>query len=94
MKKVFKKLGITLIIIITALMMLKSTFSPYAVFAEKTAAEQEADDLSAMDVVGDVADFLLGLALYIPKAMGMALASLLRFLVWGITSIGRAGAGD
>lgn len=93
MKKVFKKLGITLIIIITALMMLKSTFSPYAVFAE-TAAEEEASKLEAMDVVGDVADFLLGLALYIPKAMGMALASLLRFLVWGITAIGGAGAGQ
>lgn len=94
MKKVFKKLGITLIIIITALMMLKSTFSPYAVFAETDAATKEAKDLAAMDVVGDVADFLLGLALYIPKAMGMALASLLRFLVWGITAIGGAGAGE
>lgn len=93
MKKVFKKLGITLIIIITALMMLKSTFSPYAVFAE-TAAEEESSKLEAMDVVGDVADFLLGLALYIPKAMVMALASLLRFLVWGITAIGGAGAGE
>lgn len=93
MKKVFKKLGITLIIIITALMMLKSTFSPYAVFAE-TAAEEESSKLEAMDVVGDVADFLLGLALYIPKAMVMALASLLRFLVLGITAIGGAGAGE
>ena len=45
-------------------------------------------------VIGDVADFLLGLALYIPKAMGMALAGLLRFLVWGITAIGGAGAGE
>lgn len=93
MKKVFKKLGIILIIIITALMMLKSTFSPYAVFAE-TAAEEESSKLEAMDVVGDVADFLLGLVLYIPKAMVMALASLLRFLVWGITAIGGAGAGE
>ena len=94
MKKVFKKLGITLIIIITALMMLKSTFSPYIVFAD-TAAEEEASKLEAMGgAIGDVADFLLGLSLYIPKAMGMALASLLRFLVWGITAIGGAGAGE
>lgn len=94
MKKVFKKLGITLIIIITALMMLKSTFSPYIAFAD-TAAEEEASKLEAMGgALGDVADFLLGLALYIPKAMGMALASLLRFLVWGITAIGGAGAGE
>lgn len=93
MKKVFKKLGITLIIIITALMMLKSTFSPYVVFAE-TAAEEEASKLEAMDIVGDVGDFLLGLVLYIPKAMGMALASLLRLLVWGITAIGGEGSGD
>ncbi len=94
MKKVFKKLGITLIIIITALMMLKSTFSPYVAFAEDTAAEKEAEELKKMDVIGDTADFLLGLALYIPKAMGMALASLLRFLVWSITAIGGAGAGE
>lgn len=94
MKKVFKKLGITLIIIITALMMLKSTFSPYIAFAD-TAAEEEASKLEAMGgALGDVADFLLGLALYIPKAMVMALASLLRFLVWGITAIGGDGAGE
>ncbi len=94
MKKVFKKLGITLIIIITALMMLKSTFSPYIAFAD-TAAEEEESKLEAMGgALGDVADFLLGLVLYIPKAMGMALASLLRFLVWGITTIGGAGAGE
>lgn len=94
MKKVFKKLGITLIIIITALMMLKSTFSPYIAFAD-TAAEEEASKLEEMGgALGDVADFLLGLALYIPKAMVMALASLLRFLVWGITAIGGDGAGE
>lgn len=100
MKKVFKKLGITLIIIITALMMLKSTFSPYAVFAdfdknEINTVEGETEALESLGgALGDVADFLLGLALYIPKAMGMALASLLRFLVWGITAIGGAGAGE
>lgn len=93
MKRGIKKLGIAIIIIITALMMLKSTFSPYEVLAE-TAAEKEANDLAAMDVVGDVADFLVGLALYIPKAMAMAMASLLRLLVWGITAIGGAGAGE
>lgn len=93
MKKVFKKLGITLIIVITALMMLKLTFSPYIAFAYT--AEEEASKLDEMGgVIGDVADFLLGLALYIPKAMGMALAGLLRFLVWGITAIGGAGAGE
>lgn len=102
MKKVFRKLGITLIIIITAVMMLKSTFSPYAVFAktetnpEGTTAEAKAEikDLTAGEVLGDVGDFLLGLVLYIPKAIGMALASLLRALVWGITAIGGAGAGE
>lgn len=100
MKKVFKKLGITLIIIITALMMLKSTFSPYVVFAdfdknEINTVEGETEALESLGgALGDVADFLLGLALYIPKAMGMALASLLRFLVWGITAIGGAGAGE
>lgn len=100
MKKVFKKLGITLIIIITALMMLKLTFSPYAVFAdfdknEINTVEGETKALESLGgALGDVADFLLGLALYIPKAMGMALASLLRFLVWGITAIGGAGAGE
>ncbi len=75
-------------------MMLKSTFSPYIAFAD-TAAEEEESKLEAMGgALGDVADFLLGLVLYIPKAMGMALASLLRFLVWGITTIGGAGAGE
>lgn len=100
MKKVFKKLGITLIIIIIALMMLKSTFSPYAVFAdfdksEINTVEGETKALESLGgAIGDVADFLLGLSLYIPKAIGMALASLLRFLVWGITTIGGAGAGE
>ena len=43
--------------------------------------------------IGKVGDFLLGLALYIPKAMAMGLASLLRVLVYGITSIGSSGDG-
>ena len=43
--------------------------------------------------IGKVGDFLLGLALYIPKAMGMGLASLLRVLVYGITKIGGSGEG-
>ena len=43
--------------------------------------------------IGKVGDFLLGLALYIPKAMGMGLASLLRVLVYGITKIGSSGEG-
>lgn len=98
MKRVIKKLGITIIIIITALMMLKSTFSPYEVLGKTgettDAAQAEIDKLTAGEVVGDVADFLVGLALYIPKAMAMAMASLLRLLVWGITAIGGAGAGE
>ena len=43
--------------------------------------------------IGKVGDFLLGLALYIPKAMAMGLASLLRVLVYGITKIGGSGEG-
>lgn len=43
--------------------------------------------------IGKVGDFLLGLALYIPKAMAMGLASLLRVLVYGITKIGGSGDG-
>lgn len=97
MKKLFRKLGITLIIIIAVSMILKLDFSPYEVFAE-TPSALEAVALKGLDYVGDGADFYVGLITYPLKALMMALASLLRFLVWGITAIGggeiQPGAGS
>lgn len=94
MKRVIKKLGITLIIIITTLMMLKSTLYPYAVLAEEYSS-QASEEANVIETLGsgiaDVGDFLLGLALIIPKSIGIALASLLRGLVYTITLIGGDG---
>lgn len=101
LKKLIKKLSFILIVSVTMLMTLESTFAPYEIYADTTTtttttdqAKSEQDLLTKTgSAIGTAGDFLVGLALYIPKAMAMGLASLLRVLVYGITSIGSSGDG-
>jgi hypothetical protein len=101
LKKLIKKLSFILIVSVTMLTTLESTFAPYEIYADTTTtttttdqAKSEQDLLTKTgSAIGTAGDFLVGLALYIPKAMAMGLASLLRVLVYGITSIGSSGDG-
>ena len=101
LKKLIKKLSFILIVSVTMLTTLESTFAPYEIYADTTTtttttdqAKSEQDLLTKTgSAIGTAVDFLVGLALYIPKAMAMGLASLLRVLVYGITSIGSSGDG-
>ena len=93
MKEKLKKIALTILAVMIA-------FNGIICFDKVNVVQADVDldsELNSMDGYSknwgeDLADVLLGIVLYIPKAMTFAIVTLIRTVVWLISAIDQNGA--